>query len=243
MILVYLRVLLHGVSNNTRPRYVVKSALLTKIPNLKHGFGHKNQKCPIEFEEFKGTNSFAWKQVHGIHTRQLTKHEHPPGEADGFYTKIANLPLRVITADCVPVLLAKKDGSAIAALHAGWRGTLDGIVEKFFLEHVNRPAEWVAALGPSIQPCCYEFGANLIERFKTRFHTYDLSSVIPKPRRINIQQLNYLILKKIGVEKIDTLSQCTYCNEDPVFFSHRKRTKLNIDEGKLCQWSVIMKMT
>ena len=77
------------------------------------------------------------------------------------------------TADCVPILIVDPKKRAIAAIHAGWRGTLVRIVEKAVgrlrLEFGSKPAELRAALGPSIGPCCYEVGADLVTKFTAQF--------------------------------------------------------------------------
>lgn len=90
-------------------------------------------------------------------------------EADIAVSDDPSLVVSVRAADCVPVLLADRHGRAVAAVHAGWRGTAGGAViaavhalaERF---HVN-PADLVAAVGPSIGACCYEVGPDLAEHF------------------------------------------------------------------------------
>jgi copper oxidase (laccase) domain-containing protein len=81
------------------------------------------------------------------------------------------LLLAIATADCVPVLLARRDGREVAALHVGWRGAHAGIVDRFAALVRGRggdPGDWVAAIGPAAQACCYEVSAELIDSFHAR---------------------------------------------------------------------------
>ena len=85
---------------------------------------------------------------------------------DASATAIPGLLLAIQTADCVPILLVDPRTRAIAAIHAGWRGTLARITQKtvgaMHREFGSRPQDLLAAIGPSIGPCCYEVGAELV---------------------------------------------------------------------------------
>jgi YfiH family protein len=98
---------------------------------------------------------------------------HTPLAGDAALTKHAGLLLSVQTADCVPILLADTGRRVAAAVHAGWRGTLARIVAKTMgrmqLDFGTRPQDVVAALGPSIGPCCYEVGAEVAQAFSSQF--------------------------------------------------------------------------
>lgn len=100
-------------------------------------------------------------QVHGGAVRPV---EGPgvAGEADGLVTTMVDLPLAVRTADCVPVVIHAE--SAVAVVHAGWRGLAAGVLAQALSELAeggDRPVR--AAIGPSIGPCCYEVGTEVIE--------------------------------------------------------------------------------
>lgn len=94
-------------------------------------------------------------------------------KADALITHDPGLLLAVQTADCVPILLADKKRSVIAAIHAGWRGTLARIAVKTLgrmqMEYGTRPGDVVAALGPAIGRCCYEVGPEVAQAFATQF--------------------------------------------------------------------------
>src|SRR5215467_10917315 len=85
-----------------------------------------------------------------------------PVEGDAAVTAIPGIMLGVLTADCVPILIADSGGRAVAAVHAGWRGTAARIAETAALRLIEKyrlePAKLIVAIGPHIGPCCYEIG-------------------------------------------------------------------------------------
>ena len=100
-----------------------------------------------------------------------------PRKADGMMTGEPGLLLGVQTADCIPVLVADRKRRAVAAFHAGWRGTVKRIVEtgvgRMRLEFGSRPEDLIAAIGPGIGPCCYTVGEEVLSGFESQF-TYAL---------------------------------------------------------------------
>lgn len=97
----------------------------------------------------------------------------PLGKADGLMTDRPGLLLGIQTADCIPVLVADRRHRAVAAFHAGWRGTVKRIVEKGIgrmrLEFGSRPEDLVAAIGPGNLVCCYEVGEDVLSEFESQF--------------------------------------------------------------------------
>lgn len=96
-------------------------------------------------------------------------------DADAIVSNIPGLVLCVLVADCVPVLLVDPRSGAAAAIHAGWRGTCAGIVEAAVTAMTRElgaaPQRIIAAIGPSIRPCCYEVGEELVSAFEAAGHT------------------------------------------------------------------------
>jgi YfiH family protein len=96
-----------------------------------------------------------------------------PPRADALITIARGILLSVQTADCVPIILVDTRRRAIAAIHAGWRGTLARIVQKtlgkMLMSFGTRPADVIAAMGPSIGPCCYEVGPEVAQAFAGQF--------------------------------------------------------------------------
>lgn len=92
---------------------------------------------------------------------------------DALITRDRGLLLVVQTADCIPILLADTKRRTVAAIHAGWRGTLRRIAEKVLgrmqMEFATRPEDVIVALGPGIGPCCYEVGPEVVKEFQSQF--------------------------------------------------------------------------
>ena len=96
-----------------------------------------------------------------------------PCRGDGLMTDQPGVLLGVQTADCIPVLVADRKRRAVAAFHAGWRGTVKRIVEtgvgRMRIEFGSRPEDLIAAIGPGIGVCCYAVGEDLISEFESQF--------------------------------------------------------------------------
>jgi polyphenol oxidase len=105
-------------------------------------------------------------------------------KGDGLMTNCAGILLGIQTADCIPVLIADRKRKAVAAFHAGWRGTLKRIVQngvgRMRLEFGSRPKDLVAAIGPGIGQCCYQVGEEVLHEFISQFaYADDLFCEIP----------------------------------------------------------------
>jgi len=117
----------------------------------------------------------AARQFHSdvIHVIAEPRAPSDPPRADALLTQIPGVLLTVQTADCVPILLVDTRRRAIAAIHAGWRGTLARIVQKVLgkmrMTFGTRSADIIAAMGPSIGPCCYEVGPEVAQAFAGQF--------------------------------------------------------------------------
>jgi YfiH family protein len=105
--------------------------------------------------------------------RDLSRSGHGPLRGDALITRAPGLLVAVQTADCVPILLADPRRRVVAAVHAGWRGTLKRIVAKTLgrmrMFHGTKPADVLAALGPGIGACCYEVGPEVVQAFAGQF--------------------------------------------------------------------------
>jgi YfiH family protein len=115
------------------------------------------------------------RQVHSdiIHVVRSLPASPEPLAGDGLITDLGGVALAVLTADCLPVLLADRKNKVIGAFHAGWRGTIQRIAEKGLgimrREFGSQPKDVFAAIGPGIQSCCYEVGEELREKFGAQF--------------------------------------------------------------------------
>ncbi len=89
-------------------------------------------------------------------------------EADGVWTDQPGCVCGVLTADCLPILLCQREGSAVAAVHAGWRGLADGIVHEAMKQVNAQPGEWLAWIGPAIRQAAFEVGEEVREAFSAQ---------------------------------------------------------------------------
>ncbi len=144
-------------------------------------------------------------------------------EADGLVTNLKNVPITVFYADCVPILLADESAGVVAAVHSGWRGTVQSIagtaVELMCHEFDAKPQNIKAAIGPSIGPCCFETGEEVAVLFDEDLRTKLLNGKF----KVDLWQANKRLLQNAGLieENIDVLKLCTICHSD-VLYSYRK---------------------
>ena len=174
------------------------------------------------------------RQVHGIHVLRLTAHspDAPEQPADASWTTEPGIACNVQVADCLPVLFAARDGRAVAAAHAGWRGLASGVLEAT-LDALRKGAdvtatEVVAWLGPCIGPRQFEVGADVLEGFGQSPAQVDPASFVYSPRRGgaarwrgDLQRLARLRLAAAGVVHICQNAACTV-EDGSRFFSFRR---------------------
>jgi YfiH family protein len=168
--------LVHGFS--TRPG---GASILDANPRLNLGFTERDEKERVarNREKFIDTlgapemTLIAMRQFHSDVIRVAAAPVAEAPKADGLITSTPGLLLGVQTADCVPILLADTGRRAVAAIHAGWRGTLARIAVKALgqmrMEFGTEPRDVVAALGPAIGRCCYEVGPEVAQAFAAQF--------------------------------------------------------------------------
>ena len=169
-----------------------------------------------------------WKQVHGVRVVEVLEPGQECGECDGLFTGVPMLPIGVVTADCVPILLERLDGEAVAALHAGWRGVYDRIPRALFEalpEKWADPSGWQVRFGPSIRSCCYEVSPELLQDFKARFPGVPASELEPAPRRLDLLAVLRHQFRTLGVTEMEESPDCTRCltrDGTPLFHSYRR---------------------
>lgn len=131
-------------------------------------------------------------------------------KADASHTTHANRVCAILTADCLPVLLCNKQGTEIAAIHAGWRGMSLGIIEKTMQALHAKPSDVFAWLGPAICQNCYEIGPEVKAAFSHLAVTDAFKpSKNPEHFYFDLKKTATLILKTMGVEEIEDSSICT----------------------------------
>jgi hypothetical protein len=140
--------------------------------------------------------------------------DHPPG--DVLWSDEPGLAMMLITADCLPVAVARANGvaPALAVLHVGWRGLLEGIADAATAPLGGGRLE--AVVGPGIGPCCYEVGEEVAGPFRERFGEDVLHG-----RALDLYAATEKALYGAGCARVERVEMCTSCHPD-LFFSHRR---------------------
>lgn len=169
--------------------------------------------------------SHLWlpRQVHGSEVKVVTSATPNGAECDAVITTEPGLCIAVSTADCVPVLLvAHGNHPGVAAIHAGWRGTVAHIVRQAALQLMQvtgaTPSQLTAAIGPSISPAAFEVGQEVADAFCTAGFERCILTTPTKPH-IDLWQANVEELLAVGVdiENIDCTPICTMQNADRLY--------------------------
>ena len=165
----------------------------------------------------------AWlSQVHGIEVADLDRPTHPLA-ADSAVTRRTGRVCAILTADCLPIVLAAQSGEVVGAAHAGWRGLAAGVIESA-VEAMRLPgAEIQAWLGPAIGPDHFEVGAEVRETFLAADAAAG-SAFRPKENLRYMADLGLLArqrLARLGIRRIYGGGECTYA-DSVRFFSHRR---------------------
>ncbi len=196
----------------SRGLQILELAPFLKLPWLVHGFSTRpGGVSPLESEKVLNLGFMEWdtrenvlenrrlfqaalgatdldliplKQIHSDVIRAFSQPASEPCKGDASTTNRPGLLLAIQTADCVPILLVDPKNRAVAAIHAGWRGTLARITQKSVgrmqVEFGSKPADLLAAIGPSIGPCCYEVAADFVTKFTAQFA--DAADYFDEPR-------------------------------------------------------------
>ncbi len=229
---------------------------LDNLPGLHHGFstrhGGRGAAClnlglvawdnPARVEENRGRLLAALSlqnarlatlsQIHSDQVRILdakAEEWNSASTGDAMATCCTGIALGIQTADCLPVLIADPDTGAVAAAHAGWRGTLARILSKTIAKMCfafgSEPSRLLVAIGPGIRSCCYQVGPEVVGLFKLEFPgTSSLYSRMTESggfaldlrRALDVQ----FIESGIDPDKVWDLGACTRCRPGE-FFSYR----------------------
>lgn len=188
-----------------------------------------------------GLRAARMQQVHGSRVVVMNDANTEVGEADALLTCSAETALGVLTADCVPILMVAPQQHVVAAVHAGWRGTLAGVVQEA-VRRIEREggvqaAEIQVALGPAIDGCCYEVDASIADALEQRWGP--MPDAVRRNRgpkaMIDLRLANTAILARSAVQlrHVVSVGPCTRCAAAE-YFSHRSSGGLT---GR--QWSFI----
>ena len=170
------------------------------------------------------------KQSHTDNIRIVTEEDAGKGltklsdieDTDALITNIRNIALVIFSADCVPILMYDPKKEVVAAVHAGWRGSVSGIAPKcaeLMKSRFGSTAEDIrVAIGPSIGKCCFEFGEEAVTYFDEKYYKKEQSGKF----KVDLWEYNKDLLINLGVkpENIDISGICTMC-ESERFYSYR----------------------
>lgn len=171
---------------------------------------------------------FIWlNQTHSNVCVDLDTNGHLPDipvQADACFSAKKNQVCAVMSADCLPVLLCDEQGSCVAAVHAGWRGLADGVIENTVLKMPVKTSNLMAWMGPAISQKNFEVGKEVKEAFIDYPHAFINNKQMAKDKYFADL---YLIAKQkmfaLGITRIFGGEYCTYQQAD-LFFSHRRVT-------------------
>ena len=201
----------------------LRHVLLSNI-GVDHGFGQRG------LAELAGLR--CPRQVHGVAvaTAQQCAGQDPPPEADAVVSEQIGVRVAVVTADCLPILLAGDRGRVVAAVHAGWRGLAGGVIGACLAalrERLGKSEGVAAVIGPHIGICCYEVDEPVLGAFEERFSETlprALRQTRPGHAQLDLGLLAREALRAEGVEsdRIGLLeAACTACDAER-FFSYRR---------------------
>ena len=182
----------------------------------------------LQLAEFAGLPSAPhWlRQVHGTDVVRLdAAMATGEPEADAAVTSVPGVVLAILTADCLPVLFAAKDGSEVAAAHAGWRGLAAGVLEATIAQLNTAPDHLLAWLGPAAGPQRYEVGIEVYDAFVGRDWAADRAFASTRPHHwhVDLYALARRRLEKLGLRSHDIHGGALCTIADPQsFFSHRR---------------------
>ena len=241
---------------------MIKSRKLSKIKNIKHGFfnkkGGKSKKIyeslncgpgskdnpknvqknlHIVKKKIKSNakNIFLLHQIHSnkfIYINEKNRFKSKP-KVDAVITNQKNIPIGVLTADCVPILMCDERTKLIAAIHAGWKGAYKGIISKvvqFMMKKGSNPRNITAAIGPAISVKNYEVKEDLKKKFiKKDKKNNKFFKIKNKRLYFNLPEYVKSCLLQNKIKNIDSINIDTF-DINNNFFSARRALKLNHDD-------------
>ena len=227
-----------------------QSSLLKRVPGVTHGFSlrhhgdmriEKNRVHFLQLLSLSHPHLVMGEQIHGTKIGLVASSSISPIlGVDGLMArrdggKTGGLGVGVIVADCVPILISDQDGTCVASIHAGWKGTMGNIVGaavETMLTNGIKPQGIVAAIGPHIGMCCYDIPEDRAHQFQRLFEGDERA--VNKNNGMwyaDIGYMNFQQLCRAGVpkENIDFAIMCTSCQTD-ILYSYRKDSKQTFGE-------------
>ena len=192
---------------------------------LNHGFGTSDRN-PLGLDA-----AASLRQIHSNTICQITNEGDRQADGDGLLTDVPGLWISIRTADCFPILIADPVQHVVAAVHAGWRGTVAQIaylaVQRMRQDYGSHPTNLIAAIGPGISRCCFEVGTEVAEHFQRS--EIEFGKTNPK---VDLKAANHGQLIEAGLNptNISTAQECTVCTAG--FHSFRRdKTEFRLVSG------------
>ncbi len=192
---------------------------------VRDGWGGPKESHPLQQLLHLPEEPIWLTQTHSIHVIEATP-ENREKTADASFTNNKHRVCVVLTADCLPILICNKQATHVAAIHAGWRGLSQGIIEATFDVLKLAADDLLVWLGPAIGPQKFEVGHDVFDAF-TRQHPESASAFIAYKEGkwlANLYALASLRLRGLGISQIYGGHYCTYTQND-LFFSYRRDQK------------------
>jgi polyphenol oxidase len=214
---------------------------------VRHFFGTRSHAETVSLDvgvpaRAGGSRGSGWllsvKQVHGtaalVVDRPLAEGDRFDGGWDALVTDQPGVTVAVRTADCVPVLVYDRRRTAVAAIHAGWRGAVAGIVPRTLELLVSRfkteETDLRVSIGPSAGPCCYEVDEAVLAPLRSGLSNW--RAVVRDDRgskaRLDLKELVRRQVAQMGIrpEHVTAVNLCTVCHGD-LFYSYRREGRVN----------------
>jgi purine-nucleoside/S-methyl-5'-thioadenosine phosphorylase / adenosine deaminase len=176
------------------------------------------------FRQLKLPREPHWlNQTHGIQVVDATKNQNAISIGDASYSFQAKHICTVMTADCLPVLICNRNGNKVAAVHAGWRGLADGVIEASVASLNEKPDDLLVWLGPAIGPQAFEVGEEVCDIFIKK--QPQCISAFEQNRAghflLDIYHLARLRLQQLGISAVYGGEYCTFTDVNH-FYSYRR---------------------
>lgn len=173
------------------------------------------------YESLNLTTTPIWlEQTHS--TDCIVVEETDNRVADASITSTPNQALAIMTADCLPIIFCNAQGTEIAAVHAGWRGLVNGVVENTLAKMNTKGDNLHAWIGPAICHKCFEIGKDVETAFVNKYpNTQQAFNYIGNKYYANLAMIAEIILKSQGINSISQSNACTYELKNS-FYSYRR---------------------
>ena len=146
-------------------------------------------------------------------------------DADASYSKKPGTVCGILTADCLPIFVSNKEGTAIGIAHAGWRGLVDGVIESLIESFDSKGEGLIVHLGPAISQLSFEVGGEVKSQYLSKNKNFEnCFTYLNNKYYLDLYDAARIVLKSLGVSSISGGDRCTY-QESSNFFSYRRDGK------------------